>query len=72
MTAVVSEAKAKRTKQSLIAQAELNRKKVKMIAKLIFIVQFPRCIARKQNSSVTKREETTRSHPEHGRKDSLQ
>jgi len=41
MTAVVSEAKAKRTKQSLIAQAELNRKKVKMIAKLIFIVQFP-------------------------------
>ena len=38
---------------------------------LIFIMQLSGCIARiKKNSSVTKREETTRSHPEHGRKDS--
>ena len=43
MTAVVSEAKAKRTEQSVIAQAELSRRKVRIdeSVKLIFIVQFP-------------------------------
>ena len=40
-TAVVSEAKAERTQQSLIAQAGIEPKKVKMIAKFIFIMQFP-------------------------------
>ena len=41
-----------------------------MKAKFIIIMQFWVCAARMKNSSVTKREETTRSHPEHGRKDS--
>ncbi len=45
-TAVVSEARAKRTKQSMIAQAEIYQIKVKMIALFIIIMQFPECIAR--------------------------
>lgn len=62
-------AKAEVTKQSMIAQAQKYQKR---IVDYETYNHYAILSAQAKNSLVSKSKETTRSHPEHGRKDLLQ